>query len=237
VHLVCVDLPVRGYRQWLTHAFRFLSAIVIAVTAISATSDLYAEGVSARSEAPIDYEITAQELDAAIRAYIRASGAQVFFETSLTAGRRSTEIKGRFTAGEALEMLLTGTGLTASRTDVDAFIIAPIPERDAVSSMSTARPDSRFLTALQTTILDALCREAQTRPGGYKAVIELWIAPEGVVRQSALIGSTGDTQRDRVLLRNLLGVPISAKPPPGMRQPVVMTIGQRAPHETGDCAG
>lgn len=227
---------VRRDRQWLTHAYQLFLAIMIVATAISGASGLCAEGSSTSPGAPVTYEIAAQDLGAAIKAYVRASGAQVFFETALTAGRRSMEVKGRFTASEALRLLLTGTGLTASRTDIDAFIIAPIPEQDAVSSMSTARPDSRFMKALQTGVLDALCRQAQTRPGGYKAVIELWIAPPGIVQRSALIGSTGDTERDRALLRNLQGAPISATPPPGMRQPFVMTIGQRAPRETGDCA-
>lgn len=183
-----------------------------------------------------DYAIPAQALDAALNAYIKTSGAQVFYETLLTMGRRSSDLAGRFTPETALPILLSGTGLVAYRTDVDAFVITPSSSHQAGPAASTTRPDGRFMAALQSGVLEALCRTPVTRPGGYKIAIELWIAPSGAVQRSALIGSTGDTQRDQMLLGALRGASISMAPPAGFPQPFILAVGRRMPQETGDCS-
>jgi hypothetical protein len=183
---------------------------------------------------PRDYDIPAQPLDVALNAYIQASGAQVLYETALTKGRQSTDVKGRLTSEAALEALLSGTGLVAQRIDVDAFVITQSPTHQGPAA-TESRPDGRFMTALQTGVLEALCRTALTRPGGYKVAIELWIAPTGFVQRSALIGSSGDMQRDRMLLSALRNVSIRMPPPAGFPQPFILAIGPR--RETGDCPG
>ncbi|MBE0940043.1 TonB-dependent outer membrane receptor, partial [Escherichia coli] len=49
---------------------------------------------------------------------------------------------------------------------------------------------------------EQLCRSPRTRPGTYRAVLQLWIGRFGEVRHSRLLGSTGDPQRDSALVES-----------------------------------
>jgi hypothetical protein len=216
--------------------FCFRSALVAVTMAVMAGGSV-AEENGVRVANPRDYAIPAQPLATALKAYIKTSGVQVLYETLLTEGRRSRDVVGRFTPKRALEILLSGTGLAAQRADVDAFVIMPSPSGRVGPTASTARPDPRFMAALQTAVVEALCRAPLTRPGGYKIAVELWIGPSGAIQRSALIGSTGDAERDKMLLAVLQDAPVRMPPPAGFQQPFIFTIGQRAPQETGDCSG
>jgi hypothetical protein len=203
-------------------------ASILLITASSASAQ----------ENALAFDIPAQPLDAALNAYIGTTGAQVLYETALTAGRRSTQVKGRLAPDVALHTLLIGTGLVERKTDADAFIVtAALEGRQAGASATAVARDSRFSGAVQAGILGALCGNPQTRPGGYKIAIELWISPSGAVQHTELIGSTGDATRDAALGNALQGVVVEAVPPEGMPQPLVMTIAPRQPNETGDCVG
>jgi TonB family protein len=198
-----------------------------------------ASSALAQENAPqLVFDIPAQPLDAALNAYIGVSGAQVLYETALTAGRRSTQVEGRLAPDVALHTLLVGTGLVERRTDADAFIVTAAPEAQQTGASATAvARDSRFIGAVQAGILGALCGNPQTRPGGYKIAIEVWISPSGAVQRTELIGSTGDATRDAALGNALQGATVEAAPPAGMPQPLVMMIAPRQPNKTGDCAG
>ena len=183
------------------------------------------------------YGIPAQALDSALNAYIQASGVQVLYETALTKARRSSALDGRFASDVALDMLLAGTGLVARRIDLEAFVITQAPQRKVEPGAMTARPDARFLAALQAGVLEALCRSPQTRPGGYKVAVELWIAPNGAVQHVALVGSSSDAERDHLLRAALHSASIRMAPPAGFPQPFLLAIDRRSPQETGDCPG
>jgi hypothetical protein len=222
---------------WLLELpFFFAAATFAGPTAV------HAEEVAARSGASpswqtVAYDIPAQALDSALETYIRVSGAQVFYETALTAGRRSAEVKGRFAPDAALRVLLMGTGLVGRLTDVDAFSIVPANKQHAGAPVTTFARDSRFVNALQAKVLKALCGNSQTRPGSYKIAFELWIGPAGRIQSSALVGSTGDAARDAALITALQDLAVDEALPIGLPQPIIMSILARAPSETGDCAG
>jgi TonB family protein len=188
-------------------------------------------------ERSVEFDIPAQALDEALNAFRAGAGVQVFYETSLTAGRRSREVKGSFAPGRALQTLLGGTGLLARRTDVDAFAILPGRAEPDRAEAPASQPDGRFVSALQNGVLDLLCRNDQTRPGRYQVALELWIAPNGAIQNSVLMASTGDVAIDAALLRALRGGSINAAPPANVPQPFILTIAPRAPSETGDCGG
>ena len=57
-----------------------------------------------------------------------------------------------------------------------------------------------FAAALQGALGKALCGSPLTRPGAYRAALQLWIGPVGVVEHSRLLGPTGDLQRDAALV-------------------------------------
>jgi hypothetical protein len=225
--LVLTALPQHG---------RALVAIAVVLAGLigNPTGELMAKDNALATSQTIAYDIPAQALDSALAVYIKISGAQVFYETDLTADLRSMPVKGQFPPDLALRTLLGGTGLIGRRTDIDAFIITSASREAPGAPVTAFAWGSPFVSALQTGVLSALCRNSRTRPGNYKIAFELWIAPTGAVQHSALIGSTSDVARDAALTSALQGITVGMAPPIGMPQPVIMAI---APRDTGDCAG
>lgn len=223
-------LPLRELRL-------VFAAVVFAATIAVHADEMGAQSGTSVSGQNVAYDIPSQALDSALNTYIRVSGAQVFYETALTTGRRSAEVKGRFAPDAALRVLLMGTGLVGRLTDVDAFSIIPANKQHVGAAVTAFARDSRFVNALQANVLKALCGNSQTRPGSYKIAFELWIGPAGRIQSSALVGSTGDAARDAALIKALQDVAVDEAMPLGMPQPIIMSILSRAPGETGDCGG
>jgi hypothetical protein len=211
--------------------FRFL-LVLIAGSAVAQQQDL--QDSTAVPSQEITYNIPPQSLAEALSAYGASSGTQVLYETSLTAGRSSAAVKGKFTPEAALQTLLAGTGLVGRRTDVDAITILLEPQNRA-SRNSLAAPDARFLGTLQASILNALCHRAETRPGNYRMALQLWITPSGAIQRASLLSSTGDTRRDEALTEVLHDVMIGALLPAGMGQPVTLVIVPRSPLHPPEC--
>ena len=201
-------------------------ALLLAVMPVAATAETPA------APAAVVYDIPAQELARALNAYAAASGLQVLYETALAAGRRSTAIKGRMTADAALAQLLAGSGLVGRRTDVDAITL--FAERPADAAAVRPAPDGHFLGALQGAVLGALYGSDETRPGAYRAALQLWLTPAGTIARAALLSSTGDVRRDAALQRLLPGTQIGPQPP-GLGQPVTLVIGPRAAGQRPEC--
>jgi hypothetical protein len=184
---------------------------------------------------PRSFDIVAQPLDAALDAFIRSSGTQVFYENALTAGVVGREVRGQYASDVALSQLLSGTGLAAKRTDIDTFIIVPTPTSRA-TALAPGAASTGFMAALQHGVVDALCRSKQARPGTYRLAVELWIETGGTAKKVALVGSTGDGARDRAIQAALMGLVVGQAPPADLSQPIILTIGERSSRQSGDCA-
>jgi hypothetical protein len=226
--LVLTALPRHGY------VLVAIAAVLAGLISNPTGEAMAKDNALATSMQTIAYDIPAQALDSALAAYIKISGAQVFYENDLTSGLRSMPVKGQFPPDLALRTLLEGTGLVGRRTDIDAFIITSASREDPGASVTAFAWGSPFVSALQIGVLSALCRNSRTRPGNYKIAFELWIAPTGAVQRSALIGSTSDVARDAALTSALQGITVGLAPPIGMPQPIIMAV---APRDSGDCAG
>lgn len=160
------------------------------------------------------FDIPAQPLALALQGYAKDIGATVFFDNALTAGKQSPALHGMYTAEQALRLLLDGSGLDVRHISATAFTLTAAAAASAVDAAgTTARaqtpmpsrlPDSVSARAIQAALEQALCQSPQTRPGTYRALIQLWIDPTGVIRRSALLGSTGLVARDQALRQVLL---------------------------------
>jgi len=212
-------------RRSLWHGALALLMMLIAMPALAVER-------SATSGESTVYDIPAQDLAPALNAYAAASGLQVLYETALAAGRHSVAVKGRMTPDTALQLLLSGSGLVSRRTDVDAITL--YAEKPPDVAPAPARPDPRFLGVLQGAVLGALCGTEETRPGAYRAALQLWITPAGAITRAALLSSTGDVRRDAALQRLLPGTVVGA-PPPVLGQPVTLIIGPRAAGARAEC--
>lgn len=187
-------------------------------------------GRAAQAEpALLALDLPAQDLEHALQAYSRATGMAVLVDRELTRGRRSIAVRGRFTAQEALAMLLTGSGLMARYARSDAFTlqtpqVSQPPPTQGAAARSAARINNSYATALQQAIETSLCRSPLTRPGSFRALVQVWVNPDGVIEHSRLVSSTGDEQRDEALVRNLSAARVERPAPSSLRQPVTLLL-------------
>jgi hypothetical protein len=194
---------------------------------------------SGRPERLVDFAIPAQQLTAALDRYSKASGMAILVDRELAQGRRSTAVNGRFPARQALEQLLAGSGLMALYTGADAFTV----KQAEVSSGAQKRPGSghhglreqSFASALQDALEQALCRSVLTRPGHYRAALQLWVGPLGEVQHSRLLASTGDDKRDVAIIEGLRGLSIGQVPPSSLPQPVTVLVVPDAAAKGTEC--
>lgn len=191
---------------------------------------LLAGGRVAQAESPLLLlNLPAQDLEHALQAYSRATGMAVLVDRELTRGRRSISVRGRFTAQEALAMLLTGSGLMARYARDDAFTlqlpaVSQPPATRGAAASNAARINNSYATALQQAIETSLCRSPLTRPGSFRALVQVWVNPQGLIEHSRLVSSTGDEQRDEALVRNLGTTRVERPAPSSLRQPVTLLL-------------
>lgn len=187
-------------------------------------------GTAAQAQSPLlTLNLPAQDLEHALQAYSRATGMAVLVDRELTRGRRSIGVRGRFTAQEALAMLLTGSGLMARYARNDAFTlqlpeVSPPPAARGAAARNAARINNSYATALQQAIEASLCRSPLTRPGSFRALVQVWVNPDGWIEHSRLVSSTGDEQRDEALVRSLGTTQVERPAPSSLRQPVTLLL-------------
>ena len=202
---------------------------------------LLAGGRAAQAESPrLSLDLPAQDLEHALQAYSRATGMAVLVDRELTRGRRSISVRGRFTAQEALAMLLTGSGLMARYARGDAFtlqlpVVSAPPVARGEAARRAARINSSYATALQRAIEVSLCRSSLTRPGSFRALVQVWVNPQGMIEHSRLVSSTGDEQRDEALVRSLGTARVERPAPSSLRQPLTLLLMSDATGTRMDC--
>ena len=93
-----------------------------------------------------------------------------------------------------------------------------------------------YVSRLQHVLLGLLCRAAQTRPGGYRLALQLYLNRAGVVDRVHLLDSTGLRARDTAIARLVLGMRVGAGPSPSMPQPISILLLPQGPVSEVDCA-
>lgn len=71
------------------------------------------------------FDLPAQPLDQSITQFARQAGVQIFFAAPLAEGRRAPALKGSYTAREALEQILAGSGLVPKVQDERTYTLEP----------------------------------------------------------------------------------------------------------------
>lgn len=198
----------------------------------------------------IHFNLVAQPLAQALHAYGRLAQLSVMAQTQLLEGRTSAPVTGDYPAHEALQRLLTGTGLLADFPSANEAIIMPVSpgQQPAASPYSAAIPvssidgalddgdDVAYNAMIQTRLTQALCASAQTRPGNYRLVAQLRVGDTGSVVASKIIGSTGLPARDAAIGRAMQGLVLDSAPPAGLQQPVTILLRQQGNGIDTDCA-
>lgn len=197
---------------------------------------LLANEAAGESESSVYFDIPAQPLTTALEAFSAASGYQVLMSSHGTPIRRSEAVQGIFPPKAVLEILIAGAGLIVRFTGEKAVVL--LPDARVPSTRGAARPppgaEDGYDAALQDAVLGALCRSAVTRPGSYRAALDLWVAASGQIDRAELLSSTGNRDRDSSIVAALRTASLAS--PPHLlarRVTVLLTIRNSA---VDDCA-
>ncbi|MEW6435581.1 MAG: STN domain-containing protein [Pseudomonadota bacterium] len=176
----------------------------------------------------IMFNLPAQPLEAALERYSIVSGWQVIYKTSLAIGRRSVDVRGKFTPRAALRMLLAGTGLVPQFKAADSVILISAPPNDTATADESADevdPSLEDYYALVQSVLKrTFCATPQIRAGSYRIALGFWIGASGMVTRTALLGSTGRNDIDESFDRAVRSISVGTAPPVGFRQPIVLLV-------------
>lgn len=181
----------------------------------------FASGVHAQSADPeFSFDIPSQPLESALATFGAKTGFQVLYETALTVGRRSREVKGVYTPDIALRHLLLGTGLSFDYIENHAFTLAEAPLRPT----RTIADFREYLGVVQSSLMAALCQRVETQPGAYNVAMQFSIGRTGRVENPHLLNSTGVESRDNAVVAALSRLTVGRTPPADMPQPVTMVL-------------
>lgn len=201
-----------------------LCIFAVIILGAGAASEVSAADPRTRN-VPIAFDIASQPLNAALGLYGDATGREGLYEAGLANGRVSGEVRGSFPPDVALTKLLSGTGLVAEFVDDSTFVLLPW-SGSAPSSSQPVRPsdDLRYYGLIQASLLDALCRQHLARPGDYRLVAMVWIAPDGALQRAVRLGSTGMAEADQQIDAALGSLRLSEPPPQGFASPVLILV-------------
>lgn len=211
--------PAQPRSAWLCRA------LLIAATAIGLPHN-----ASARSQT-FDFNIPAQPLAAALERYSQITGRDALYNSNLTAGLRSAEVRGSLSPDMALSLLLAGTGLNARAVTSTSFALYRVATPSAPSPAVQT-----FYGRLQTSLRSTLCADPFARPGGYRLAVRLWLGRSGRVVKHERLGSTGADDTDTTIDRRLSQLAIGAPPPPDLAQPVTVIIRPQTAGVTMGCS-
>ncbi|PZU44055.1 MAG: hypothetical protein DI568_16380 [Sphingomonas sp.] len=113
-------------------------------------------GSVSAQERTASYDIQGQSLATALREYGRLSGVQIIFSEDLVRGLRAPALRGVYSATDALDRLLAGSGLVARRTSTGAVMIVregsgPQGEGAAAGDSAAARVEDVVVTGSRIT--------------------------------------------------------------------------------------
>jgi hypothetical protein len=181
------------------------------------------------------FDIPAQPLNSALTAFGAVIDREILFETSLISHLRSQAVQGSFSVSEAANILLADSGLIIMVTQGGVLTVTK-KMQDVAESLSIFDASTyEYIGLVQQAVVRALCSSAETRPGHYRAVFELWLNTSGVVEQGRLLGSTGSVSRDAAINAILANLTL-ARAPLQIKQPLTIVILPRDPKDSGDCS-
>ncbi|WP_242107533.1 TonB-dependent receptor [Luteimonas aquatica] len=141
-----------GKGDWLNLALHIALGLALGMAVPIAAAQS-----SAHADAMRQYDIPAGPLSRALSAWGAQSGSQLVFAPDLVAAKTSKPVSGRYTAAQALDRLLSGSGLAWERTG-DATVVLrkappPKPARRAAPTVSDAAqaPEPQTLERLLVT--------------------------------------------------------------------------------------
>jgi len=189
-----------------------------------------------RQEPRLHFDLPAESLELALRAFGRISELAVLAPAPLLAGRTSAAVNGDYSPREALDLVMEGTGLQAEFMGTNEAIIVARPEAVAsplaASAASAAWPIDgidddadrlAYAGMLQARLTQSLCEQPLTVPGGYRLAAQIRIDDKGTVVAASMVASSGMASRDALIMRALRSLKLDA-PPDDLPEPVTILL-------------
>ena len=189
----------------------------------------------------LEFDIPAQPLAAALNRYGEIALVPALYPSDLPAGLYSTPVQGLYSRVEALRRLLQGTGLSLDKMATAHGEVFRLTRTRAAPSPGAVEPErwgstqGGYLPILQAGVMQALCVNARTAPGHYRAMFQISIDATGRADTAALVSSSGNARRDAALLAVLHQVRTSAPPTASVRVPYLFTLRPSAPGSASPC--
>jgi hypothetical protein len=187
------------------------------------------------------FDIPSQPLSTALETFAAMTQIELFYQSELVTGRRSSSVRGELVADAAIAVLLKGTGLSAMSFDHGTITILPAANPANAVELSQIKARAMefkpYLAAVQYSLNAAVCRMPAIQTDPAELLARLWIAPSGVVSRAELLSSTGTQERDHAYGVALATLAIAASPPAAMPQPITLMILPRQSRELAGCAG
>jgi hypothetical protein len=175
---------------------------------------------TSNSSEVVQFDIPAQPLASALRAYGQATGLELFYDGSLSIGRSTSGIKGAFTPALALKQLLKGTGYVARQTDIanTVTIVEAPPIAPLRQLFDRYQP---YFARVQASLGAKLCDEDKA---DQEITLRFWLDRSGVISQAELVGPSASDDDRRKITAKVLGVGVGKAPPPDLPEPLTMII-------------
>jgi len=110
-------------KQWLGACALSFSALALLPLSIASA----AEAATAQQRTPFSFAIAAKPLPQALSDFSRLTGISVVYTDEAPYGLNAPAINGPLSAEQAMQRLLSGSGLTFRRTDAHTFVLEPLP--------------------------------------------------------------------------------------------------------------
>jgi hypothetical protein len=217
----------RGTRRPAVRAFFFAClGVCVLQQPVSAAER---GGVAARADR-FNFDVPAQSLSLALDALSATTGLDLLYDSGLAAHHRSPDLKGSFTAEEALSLLLAGSGLNARAIADGAITIAPAPR-----TRPGASPHDAYFAMIQESFAKAFCG-AGTSPSRGRAVVRLRIKSTGEMERLEVLDETHGSRPDQAMADALGRIRLSGPPPADLPQPVMVLILPHSSAEVQSCS-
>jgi hypothetical protein len=214
-----------GRRAAGLYATPFLFVLAFSGLAFVSVRRALADEQNGVSNELVEFDIPEQPLAAALERFMSLSNVTIVVDSAIIGARRSSAVRGALSPDGALQSLLEGTGLDSQRIGQGAYTLAPLP-LNAEARLRLPRYMD-YAAAVQRAVMAALCRADDTSPIRYRAVIRLWLNPDGKAKLAELAVSTGNPGRDTAITAVLGRVEVGLPVPSNLPQPVKLAIAPR----------
>ncbi len=120
-------------KQWLSVSALSFSALALLPISVS----LAAETVSSQAQKQFNFSLAAKPLPQALSDFSRVTGQSVVYTDEAPYGLTAPAVNGQMSAEQALQRLLSGSGLNFRRTDSHTLALEPKPTEGALNLGAT----------------------------------------------------------------------------------------------------